>query len=102
MSQSASETPSAGQGTGYDYVVPSERADEDVFEFPLGTDGPTLGKSDEHFATMRELDEERFSWDGALHPLPNEPIDPNFSIGKAGIISKYSLHQRTLLFEANP
>jgi len=91
MPQSASETPSAGQGTGYDYTVPSERADEDVFVFPLGPEGQTLGGSDEYFVAMRELDEERFSWDGALHPLPNEPIDPNFSIGKAGIISKDSL-----------
>jgi len=88
MPQSASETPSAGQGTGYDYAVPSERAAEDVFEFPLGREGQSLGKCDEHLEAMRELDEERFSWDGALHPLPNEAIDPNFSIGKAGIISK--------------
>ena len=102
MPQSASETPSAGQGTGYDYTVPTERADKDVFVFPLGPEGRTLGQSDEYFAAMRELDEERFSWDGALHPLPNEPIDPNFSIGKAGIISKCSSINKVLLFEAEP
>lgn len=84
------EQHSSGHGTGYDYVVPTERASDVDFVFPRGPDGESMGKSEEYFAVMQELDYERFSWDGALHPLPNEPIDPNFSIGKAGIISMHT------------
>lgn len=81
------EQPSTAQSSGYDYAVPTERASDVTFTFPRGDDGDSMGKSDELIAIMQALDAERFSWDGALHPLPNEPIDPNFSIGKAGIIS---------------
>jgi len=85
------EQPSTAQSSGYDYAVPTERASDVKFEFPRGDKGSSMGKSEEYFDVMRALDAERFSWDGALHPLPNEPIDPNFSIGKAGIISKFIL-----------
>lgn len=92
------EQQSSSHGTGYDYTVPTERASDVDFVFPRGPKGESMGKSKEYFAVMQELDAERFSWDGALHPLPNEPIDPNFSVGKAGIISKFSYCNCLILY----